>query len=160
MTQPPNQSPEPTAVGAEACPVLRGSAVASVKPRGATHLYGVHDFSSAVAQLFSLGVAPHFMKTRYILFGLVALATTLFAQIHGPPYDNSKPPTLPLPAAYQFALTGLGSATNQLYCVEAHLTMDWGQPRWSFTFCSTNKPQKIMTVDFQGKVQQDFGARW
>jgi len=32
----PNKSPEPTAVGA--C----RSAVASVKPRGATHLYGVH----------------------------------------------------------------------------------------------------------------------
>src|ERR1039457_4583292 len=37
-----SQSPEPTAVGAVACPVLRGSAVASVKPRGATPLYGVH----------------------------------------------------------------------------------------------------------------------
>jgi len=32
----PNQSPEPTAVGAV------GSAIASVKPRGATPLYGVH----------------------------------------------------------------------------------------------------------------------
>jgi hypothetical protein len=32
----PNKSPEPTAVGAGS------SAVASVKPRGATPLYGVH----------------------------------------------------------------------------------------------------------------------
>ena len=32
----PNKSPEPTAVGAFS------SAIASVKPRGATHLYGVH----------------------------------------------------------------------------------------------------------------------
>ncbi len=101
------------------------------------------------------------MKTRYILLSLVILATALFAQVGGaPPYDNSKPPTLPLPTAYQFAFTALGPATNQLYCVEAHLTMDWGQPRWSFTFSSTNKTQKIMTVDFAGKVQEDFGARW
>src|ERR1039457_7109516 len=35
-------TPEPTAVGAVACPVLRGSAVAGVKPREATPLYGVH----------------------------------------------------------------------------------------------------------------------
>lgn len=104
------------------------------------------------------------MKTRYILLGLAALATTVFAQVSGPPngpdYDNSKPPTLPLPTAYQFAFTALGTATNQLYCVEAHLTRAWGQPRWSFTFSSTNKTQKIMTVDFEGKVQEDFGSRW
>ena len=36
MTMWPNKSPKPTAVGAVS------SAVASVKPRGATHLYGVH----------------------------------------------------------------------------------------------------------------------
>jgi len=101
------------------------------------------------------------MKTRYILLSLVILATALFAQVGGaPPYDNSKPPTLPLPVAYQFAFTALGSATNQLYCVEAHLTMDWGQPRWSFIFSSTNKTQKIMTVDFEGNVQEDIGARF
>jgi hypothetical protein len=66
-----------------------------------------------------------------------------------------------LPTAYQFAFTALGTATNQLYCVEAHLTADWGYPqRWSFTFSSTHKTQKIMTVDFQGKVQEDFGVRF
>jgi hypothetical protein len=98
------------------------------------------------------------MKTRYILLSLVALTTTVFAMI-GPPYDNSKPPTLPLPAAYQLAFTALGSDTNQFYCVGAHLTTDFVQPRWSFTFCSTNKTQKIMTVDFEGKVQEDHGVR-
>jgi hypothetical protein len=99
------------------------------------------------------------MKTRYILLSLVTLAPVLFAQIRGPAYDNSKPPTLPLPAAYQIAFTALGSATNQLYCVGAHLTTDFGEPRWSFAFSSTNKTQKIMTVDFEGKVQEDFGLR-
>ena len=34
MTTMPNKSPEPMPDGAGACPVLRGSAVASVKPRG------------------------------------------------------------------------------------------------------------------------------
>jgi len=43
MTMSPNQSPEHlTAVDAGAYPVLRGSAIAGVKPRGATPLYGVH----------------------------------------------------------------------------------------------------------------------
>ena len=98
------------------------------------------------------------MKTRYILLSLVALATTVFAMI-GPPYDNSKPPALPLPVAYQLAFTALGSNNKQFYCVGAHLTTDFIQPRWSFTFCSTNKPQKVMTVDFKGKVQEDHGFR-
>jgi hypothetical protein len=39
---PANNLPEPAAVGADGRPVLRGSAVAGVKPRGATPLYGVH----------------------------------------------------------------------------------------------------------------------
>ena len=114
-----------------------------------------------MAQLWSLGVAPHFMKTRYSLLCFVALAATVFAQVGGaPPYDNSKRPTLPLPAAYQLAFAALGPATNQLYCVEAHLMMDYGEPRWSFAFSSTNKMGKVMTVNFQGKVQEDYGARW
>jgi hypothetical protein len=36
LIEPPNKSPEPTAVGAYR------SAIAGVKPRGATLLYGVH----------------------------------------------------------------------------------------------------------------------
>ena len=105
------------------------------------------------------------MKTRYILLGLATLATAVFAQVSGPKggpnYDSSKRPTLPLPTAYQFAVAALGTATNQFYCVEAHLTEDWGPPqRWSFTFSSTNRTQKIMVVDSKGKVQEDFGARF
>ena len=99
------------------------------------------------------------MKTRYILLSLLALTTTVYAFI-GRPYDNSKPPALPLPAAYQLAFTALGSDTNQFYCIGAHLTTDFVQPRWSFTFYSTNQTQKIMTVDFAGKVQEDHGLRF
>jgi hypothetical protein len=100
------------------------------------------------------------MKTRYILLGLVMLSAVVFAEI-GPPYDNSKPPPLPLPAAYQFAVVALGSATNEFHCVSASMTRDFGAPRWSFTFYSTNQPprRKILTVDKAGKVQEDSGAR-
>jgi hypothetical protein len=105
------------------------------------------------------------MKLPYLLLLLLFLAfgSVLLIRAATPaaiPYDNSKPPALSLPAAYQLAFTALGSATNQLYCVGAHLTTDFGEPRWSFTFCSTNKTQKIMTVDFGGKAQEDFGIRY
>jgi hypothetical protein len=101
------------------------------------------------------------MKTRYILLILVTLATTIFASIIMPPYDNSKPPTLSLPVAYQFAVSALGSATNQFHCVAASITTDFGAPRWSFIFCSTNTPPRTrwMTVDFAGKTQEDNGLR-
>ena len=98
------------------------------------------------------------MKTRYLLLGLVTLATIVFAHI-GPPYDSSKPPKLPLPVAYRFATAALGSATNQYYCVEAHITTDFGAPCWSFTFGSTNRPEKVMTVDWEGQAQEDDGTR-
>jgi hypothetical protein len=100
------------------------------------------------------------MKARYILLGFVALTTTVFA-LEMPPYDNSKPPALSLPAAYQLAAVALGSATNQFHCVAASITTDFGAPRWSFTFCSTNTPPKTrwMTVDFGGKTQEDNGYR-
>jgi len=101
------------------------------------------------------------MQTRYLLFGLVALATTVFASVLLPPYDNSKPPALSLPAAYQLAVVALGSATNQFHCVGASITTDFGAPRWSFTFYTTNTPPrwKCMTVDFGGKTQEDIGFR-
>ena len=101
------------------------------------------------------------MKTRCILLGLVVVATTVFASLVMPPYDNSKPPAISLPAAYQLAVSALGSATNQFHCVGAKLTTDFGAPRWSFTFYDTNKPPrwKCMTVDFGGKTQEDNGER-
>jgi hypothetical protein len=101
------------------------------------------------------------MKTRYTFLILLAFTTAVFASIVMPPYDNSKPPTLSLPAAYQFAIVALGSATNQFHCVGASITTDFGAPRWSFTFYSTNTPPrwKCMTVDFGGKTQEDNGVR-
>jgi hypothetical protein len=101
------------------------------------------------------------MKVKYVLLGLLAFTTVVFASVILPPYDNSKPPSLSLPAGYEIAMTALGSATNQFHCVSANITTDFGAPRWSFTFYSTNTPPrwKCMTVDFEGKSQEDNGLR-
>lgn len=100
------------------------------------------------------------MKIRTIVLIVLAFSTTIFAEV-GPPYDNSKPPPLLLPAAYQFAVAALGSATNEFHCVSASMTRDFGAPRWSFRFYSTNQPPrwKCLTVDKAGNVQEDSGAR-
>ena len=112
------------------------------------------DRLGGAAQLLSLGVARHFMKTRYILLGLFAIATTVFARFPSAPYDRTKPPpSLPLPAAYQMAITALGQATNQFHCVSAELS----SPGWKFSFFSTNASvlPKCFYVEFEGKVYED-----
>jgi len=100
------------------------------------------------------------MKARYIFLSLLLLALTALAAV-GPLYDNSMPPTLSLPDAYQLALIKLGSATNQLHCISAKVTGDFGEPGWSFDFYSTNKPPmlKRYVVLFSGKVFEDNGVR-
>ena len=110
--------------------------------------------------------ALHFMKLLRILLLLLFLALGSMLLIRaatpdGRPYDNSKPPTLSLPVAYQLAVTALGSDTNRFHCVGASITMDFGAPRWSFTFYDTNTPPKwkCMTVDFGGKTEPDYGIR-
>jgi len=96
------------------------------------------------------------MKTRYILLGLVALATTVLASIVMP-YDTSKPPSLTIPAGYELAVSALGTATNQFHCISASIYTDAvvsPQGGWLFTFRSTNAPpkSKFVTVEFGGKV--------
>jgi hypothetical protein len=107
------------------------------------------------------------MKLLHLLLLLLVLAfgsmlLTRAATSDLRPYDNSKPPTLSLPAAYQLAVAALGSDTNRFHCVGASIIMDFGAPRWSFTFYDTNTPprSKCMTVDFGGKTQQDYGIRY
>jgi len=96
-----------------------------------------------------------------IFLGLLVFPTAVLASLVGQPYDKSKSPTLPLPSAYQLAVAALGSTTNQFHCVGASITTDFGAPRWSFTFYSTNSPPrwKCMTVDFEGKTEADNGFR-
>ena len=96
------------------------------------------------------------MKARYILLGLLAVSTVVLARIVIP-WDNTKPPTLPLPLAYQLAATTLGSATNQFHCVTARLSNDFGGPGWYFYFYSTNASvmQRCFCVKFDGTVIED-----
>jgi hypothetical protein len=100
-------------------------------------------------------------KSKSLLLVLLALALTSLASLVMPPFDTSKPPKLPLPDAYQFAMMAMGSATNEFHCAGASITTDFGNPRWSFMFCSTNKNKltRWMTVDFSGKTQEDNGLR-
>ena len=102
-----------------------------------------------------------FMKTRYILLGLLVVSTAVFATIIRPPYDNSKPPTLALPAAYQLAVVALGSATNQYHCISATISQEISAPAWYFIFCSTNAHSipRWIVVEFGGKVFENNGFR-
>jgi hypothetical protein len=97
------------------------------------------------------------MKIRYILLGLIALATTVFARFPSAPNDRTKPPSLPLPAAYQIAITALGQSTNQFHCVSASASAELSSPGWKFTFSSTNISviPKCFYVEFDGKVYED-----
>jgi len=101
------------------------------------------------------------MKMKYILLSLLAFTTIVFASVIMPPYDNSKPPTLSLPAAYNLAIAAIGSATNQFHCTSASITTDFYAPAWSFNFYSTNTPpkHKCFVVVFDGKVIEDNGLR-
>jgi hypothetical protein len=71
------------------------------------------------------------------------------------PYNTSKPANMPLPTAYAYAMSYLGSATNQFHCLSAKITTDYGADgEWQFTFYSTNaQPKhKWVTVEFNGKI--------
>ena len=59
------------------------------------------------------------MKLKLTLLTTL-LATTLFAT---PiiPYNNSKPPSLSLPNAYDDAIMALGDKTNQFHCIRAEI---------------------------------------
>lgn len=103
------------------------------------------------------------MKRKIILTVIVAgIAMILTASIVLPAYDKSKPPGLALPAAYNLAITALGSDTNLFHCVSAEITT-WFSPQgeWYFKFYSTNSNMmpKLIAVEFDGKVIFDNGAR-
>jgi hypothetical protein len=92
------------------------------------------------------------MKTKITLFTLLALATIVFAS---PviPYNNSRLPSLPLPVAYEQAMSALGSATNQFHCISASIATSFSpNGEWFFTFYSTNSRPKWVSVEFNGKV--------
>jgi hypothetical protein len=103
------------------------------------------------------------MKTKLlILFSLTTAIITAYATIIGPPYDNSKPPTMSLPAAYEKAIAAIGVGINQFHCVKAEVGNNFfSEGEWYFTFCSTNSKvmPKLIAVGFNGKVIFDNGLR-
>jgi hypothetical protein len=97
------------------------------------------------------------MKARYIIFGLLGISTVVLARFPSVPWDNTKPPSLALPIAYQSAITLLGQATNQFHCVSANVSREFASPGWKFTFFSTNASvmPRCFYVEFDGKVYED-----
>ena len=96
------------------------------------------------------------------MLSLAFIVTTLYASLVLPPYDKSKPPGITMPVAYECAMTALGSATNQFYCVSASITTEFtSEGEWHFTFCSTNSKAmpKLIVVEFNRKVIFDNGYR-
>jgi hypothetical protein len=85
------------------------------------------------------------MKPRYVILLLLASSTLLFASLVIP-CDKSKPPAVSLPDAYQQAMIGLGTRTNQYHCISATIPdvvpPVVTPPAWLFTFYSTNTPPK------------------
>ena len=81
-----------------------------------------------------------------------------------PPYDGKTPPPIKMDEAYAKALSTLGDATNQFYCVSAtSLTL---VPRdgvmgglargWKFVFSSTNGTSKNVCVFFDKTAEIHF----
>jgi hypothetical protein len=86
----------------------------------------------------------------------------IYASVVLPPYDKVKAPSLPLPVAYEQAITFLGNGTNQYHCISAEISNNFSSDgEWYFTFYSTNSaamPKRI-AVTFEGKVIEDNGLR-
>jgi hypothetical protein len=80
------------------------------------------------------------MKTRYILFASFAFAVAVFAMPRlWPSYDETKQPSLSLPAAYDKATAALGPATNRFHCVSASLdNFFFRDGEWHFLFITSS----------------------
>jgi len=99
------------------------------------------------------------MKKLFVLLGLIAFTTLVFATPHGPPYNNKVRPKLPMLTAYEIALKQVVATTNQYYCVSANIITDFGPPAWSFRFCATNSGDNVIVVEFDGIAFPDTGFR-
>ena len=98
------------------------------------------------------------MKARIIILVLLVCTGTLLAGLIG--YDASKPPRLPLGAAYNIATKAMGQSTNQFYCIGARLLISYSPDgEWVFDFSSTNGVSKRVTVEFDGKTHIDSPYR-
>jgi hypothetical protein len=73
------------------------------------------------------------------------------------PYDPKTRPPIGLTEAYLLALSQMGGATNQLYCLTASCTEPTkrGLPGWTFRFSNTNADQVSIEVSFDKEVDMD-----
>ena len=99
------------------------------------------------------------MKTRYIIWGLFMFAAALVARpVIWPSYDETKPPSLPLPVAYEKAMAALGQSTNQYHCVRASVSNKLVRDgEWDFAFTTSTPTNgvpytKDIVVYFDGTV--------
>ena len=93
------------------------------------------------------------MKAYLTPLIIVAGTMIALASFVAPPYNNSKPPSLSLPTAYERAMNSLGTATNRFHCISAKVATTFSADgEWSFTFSSTNGVTKWVAVEFNGKT--------
>ncbi len=96
-----------------------------------------------------------------IILSLMCISISFADLIPLSGYDKTKPPGLSLPAAYECAMSALGSETNEYHCLDAKITTLFSsEGEWYFTFYSTNASAtpKLIAVEFNGKVVFDHGA--
>jgi hypothetical protein len=91
------------------------------------------------------------MKRKAFLFLALPLAVALASETRS--YNRAKAAAIPLPVAYEHAMTALGAKTNEFHCVSASITADFApEGEWQFVFYSTNSRPKWVTIEFTGKV--------
>ncbi len=79
-----------------------------------------------------------------------------------PSYDETKPPSLPLPVAYEKAMASLGQATNQYHCVRVSVSNALVRDgEWDFTFTTSTPTNgvpyyKYIEVYFDGTVKTNL----
>ena len=104
----------------------------------------------------------NYMKTRLTLLALFLGGITLLATAIIP-YDNSTPPALSLPVAYNQAITALGFQTNQFHCInvatngmtERHPFES--QPRSSFLESEASAQRQVLPLPVFIRTFQDTG---
>ena len=93
------------------------------------------------------------MKKLFLTLSILIVITSVIFAAFIYPYNNAKPPGIPLPVAYERAANALGAATNQFHCVSATIATSFSPDgEWFFTFYSTNSKPKWVTVEFNGKI--------
>ncbi len=93
------------------------------------------------------------MKRLIIVLSALGLASGIVLA-RNIAYNRRQPPRLPLPEACRLATQALGTATNQFYCLDAHVAiMRSPDGEWLFDFAATNGAEKHVFVFFDKTAQ-------